>query len=282
MSSKKRDVDVLKVDEPNGKKSRAVADEEAFHSDHELPEESAEEHLSWRNDISFSDWKIVICVTKSCNEINENNERDGESGKEFIYNCHKNILAIGPRRSEYFVRLFENDGTFLESHDNTSRIELHELEAKAFPGFLDYMYKTGEKVEFATDTATALYSLSKYFGARRLQHEVKKFCLRDLRQSDSCGTYYEHAKILQAESLLEATTKYCTRYIRQINEDSHLLHVTDAQFWIDLMESVECQYQNRDYMFQVALNHCSKLILSFCRMHILSPEEFKQLTKGIP
>jgi hypothetical protein len=121
----------------------------------------------------FADWKIVITVT--------------DSGKESTYNVCKSVLADGPRRSEYFVRLFENGGNLSEARDNTSRIELTELQAQAFPELLDYMYSVAQKVSFTTDTATALYSLAHFFGISRLESNVKNFCLQDMRHVTRCS-----------------------------------------------------------------------------------------------
>jgi BTB/POZ domain len=224
-------------DEPKAKKSKVVlADEEAFLSGDELPKESSEKYLCWRNDSAFSDWKIVINVSKSSSDDANGKKGESDSSKEVTYHVHKAALAFGPRRSEYFVRLFDNDGAFAESHDNTSRIVLHELAAKAFPEFLDYVYMAGKKVVCTADNATALYSLAKYFDVRPLRLEVKKFCLENMQNSIHCGTYYEHAKILQMESILGAAKKSCTTFAHNIKDDARLLHVTDMQFWIDLME----------------------------------------------
>jgi BTB/POZ domain len=287
MLSKKRDVVALE-DESNGKKVKAVAvaDDEAFCSDDELPEESFEERLSWRNDdAAFSDWKIVISVLpNSCNgnDDDKNSDRSGDDTdggvkEEFVYNVHKNILAVGPRRSEYFVRLFENDGTFSESQDNTSRIELHELATKAFPDFLDYIYyqATKETALFTTENATALYTLAKYFDVRRLRHAAKKFCTADMKDSpETAGAYYADAKILQADGILEAATKYFMRNViwLVIQEDSPFLHSTDVQFWIDLMEEKK---KGPRTGWNGAV---SKHIAAFCRIHSVSPEVFQQLT----
>jgi BTB/POZ domain len=71
--------------------------------------------------------------------------------------------------------------TFSEAQDNTSRIELNELAAKAFPEFLDYVYMPGQKMEFKTENATALYSLAKYFDVQRLRYGAKQFFRQDLR-----------------------------------------------------------------------------------------------------
>jgi BTB/POZ domain len=82
----------------------------------------------------------------------------------------------GLHRSEYFATLFAGD--FAELQDNTSHIKLKKLVADVFPLFLDYMYDNsmgGQETPFTTDNATALYSLAKYFGVRRLENEVKKY-----------------------------------------------------------------------------------------------------------
>jgi hypothetical protein len=169
-----------------GKKARHGNEICDIGSDDELlPEESIENRLSCRTQDSFSDWKIVITVAKS--DANHDNGEgkstkstcDMEEKKVVTYHVHRSLLAFGPRRSEYFVTLFhqQEDGPFTESQDKTSHINLNEMQATAFPELLDHMYSTGAKMSFATKTATTLYSLSKYFGMKRLQNEAKKFCL---------------------------------------------------------------------------------------------------------
>jgi BTB/POZ domain len=273
-----------------GKRFKSMMSNDAFNSDDELPQESFEERLSWRSDDSFSDWTIIIrveaeSISHPADEGDDGredvNRKKSGANKEFTYHVHKNILALGPRRSEYFVRLFESEGTFAESQDNTSRIELHDLAAKAFPEFLDHMYyyKTGvgNEVEFTTDNATALYSLAKYFEVRRLCHDAKKFCLQDLQTSKTCSTYYDHAKQLQASSILEATTNYCVRSDMSLFTHSRLLHVTDAQFWIDLMEERLRQPINWSGIRWRDIE-MSQLLAAFCQIHSVSFEVFQQLT----
>jgi BTB/POZ domain len=188
--------------------------------------------LRWRTQDPFADWKIVIIIIENNSQNSKNQDKTGNKKEEestsSIYNVRKCFLADGPRRSKYFVRLFENDGNFSEAQDKTSRIELNELQAKAFPQLLDYMYLTGEKMSFTTDTASALYSIVKYFGVVRLQYEVKNFCLQDMQHVETCGTYSEHATILQETSLLESAAEFCRENISQIDPThSRLLHVPD-------------------------------------------------------
>jgi BTB/POZ domain len=171
------------------------------------------------------------------------------------------------------VRLF--DGNFVESQDTTSRIELVELQAKAFPDLLDYLYSVGDKMSFTTDTATALYSIAKYFGVARLQNEVKKFCLEDMQSVDRCGTYYEHAKILQEDGILEPAATFCRDNIKSITCKSRLLRVADPQFWLDLMKEHAERGTNSSLESRLSAH-----IAQFCFYHarVLSPEIFMQLT----
>jgi BTB/POZ domain len=274
----------------NNKKNNTLVHHHDFDDDEILPDETVQDLLNWRKQDSFSDWTIVISVIKNAphhqttrdeddgrEEAQEEERGDDDttcSTKELTFHVHKQNLACGPRRSEYFVKLFANKGNFAESHDNTSRIELTELAAAAFPALLDYMYMVGQKMTFCTETATALYSLAKYFDVRRLRHDVKQFCFLDMRQADTCGTYYEHATMLQEHAILEPATKYCRDNIYYINNHtSRLLHVADAQFWLDLMEERVEKGTMSNVSKKVSIHICM-----FCQNHKVSPEVFRQLT----
>jgi BTB/POZ domain len=182
-------------------------DEPFFASDDdEIPDEFAKgDHLTWRKGNSFSDWTIIITVAKD-NKTNKDKAAvaSDRNTKACTFHVHKERLALGPRRSGYFARLLS--GNFAESQENISRIELNEFAAKAFPQFLDYMYMTGQKMEFKTEKATALYSLGKYFDVQRLRHEAKQFILKDLSKKTWC-TYCANAKLLQEDKILLAATK---------------------------------------------------------------------------
>ena len=83
----------------------------------------------------FSDWKIAVTTTASTTT-------ESSSVDEFLqrtYTVHKAILGLGPHKSKYFLRLFQND-TLAESKDSTSRIKLTPMEAEAFPMMLNFMY----------------------------------------------------------------------------------------------------------------------------------------------
>ena len=74
----------------------------------------------WRGDPieSFSDWKIEIIVS-------DNDDGDDRTIENFVYHVHKTFLAFGPRRSEYFSRLFRGKG---KESGNTDDDETWNLE----------------------------------------------------------------------------------------------------------------------------------------------------------
>jgi hypothetical protein len=53
----------------------------------------------------------------------------------------------------------------------------------------------------------------------------------------NCGTYYEHAKILNNQKVLVAATEYATAEITNIRQDSQLLYVTDESFWLNIVQT---------------------------------------------
>jgi hypothetical protein len=183
---------------------------------------------------------------------------------------HKGILAAGPRKSEYFATLFKGDGRFAESSSNTSQVVLTELEAKAFPHFLDYIYSGDADLVISTETATALHNLGGYFEARRLRWESKAFWQRDMN-AKNCGTYYEHAKILNDEKVLVAATEKATAEIKHISRKSRLLHVTDESFWLKLIQTPPAKKHSR---------HVSLLLGVYFSKCVVSLEAFTKLTSS--
>ena len=184
--------------------------------------------LSWRTGDSGQDWTIVVS--------NDKDEARKQTGT--VYLVHLIVLA---RRSEYFAnvvekRIAEKEG-FVESQRKTIRITLDSLSTQAFPHFLDYMYTPkSTEYSFCTETATALYTLGIYFGVQCLQREAEQYALEDMHSAETCGTYFEHATLLKAKSILEAATKVCHEKILDIDpKHSRLLHVAAPAFWIDVL-----------------------------------------------
>jgi len=108
-------------------------------------EEEEEDRLDWRMDPheSRSDWTIEVVVGEKTHGT---------------YHVHQNILSVGPKRSEYFAHLFQNDN-FAEQQTRLSRIRLELLAAKAFPAMLDYLYSLWNE-ELLTDEKSYSSALS--------------------------------------------------------------------------------------------------------------------------
>ena len=103
-----------------------------------------DDRISWRGDDPeqmFSDWTIQVRTNSESVEVNTT-----------CYYVHRCILALGPRKSVYFNRLFRSP--FSESKERTSRITLDANSATIFPVMLDFIYSAQEeKGKGRTDAA---------------------------------------------------------------------------------------------------------------------------------
>lgn len=241
--------------------SKRAATQEDYDSDQEPPVETVKDRMSsWRLDPeeSLSDYTIEIVV---------NNK------KYATYHVHKHFLAVGPRKAEYFVKLFSGGGRFAENKDATSRIELEELAAKHFPTLLDYFYE-GD-LPLTTNNATALHSMAKYFDMRRLRWEAKQFWQKDISDAKTFGIYYEHARILADEKVLDAATKSCSENIMTINKSSRLMKVPEPTLWLNILQN----QPKEDIAAEQFSRHASTLIAEFANQNLdLEVAMFQQLT----
>lgn len=161
--------------------------------------------LSWRltPEESLSDWRIVLQLL----------EDDIEDAAPFIkiYDVHKNILGVGPRRSEYFSRVFRNK-MVIEATKSTSYIQLQDSAASAFPEMLDFMYKRNDataEINATSENAVALRHLAQYFGIPALFLSINKFIKSDL-QVWNATIYLAEAELYRDEKIVSAALKYCT------------------------------------------------------------------------
>ncbi len=102
--------------------------------------------LSWRQNPSesFSDWTIEV--------IEEEETIDQPSAaKCSVFHVHRRVLAVGPKKSDYFANIFKSNGSA-----NRSQLRLSTKEAAVFPMALDYIYAD---TDFDLDTEKA-YAVS--------------------------------------------------------------------------------------------------------------------------
>jgi hypothetical protein len=176
----------------------------SFYVDGESKVEDSPKSLSWRldPDASLSDWTIVVTTTV----VQE--EPAASSSKSTSYHVHKNIVGAGPRGSQYFLRLFKTNG-LEESNTSTSRLELENSAAIAFPDMLDFMYRYAYeseevKVEANPETAVALRHLANYFGVPTLFESVNNYIRKDMNK-DNIHVYLREALQYQDDKIVQAT-----------------------------------------------------------------------------
>ena len=92
------------------------------------------------------------------------------------YHVHRNILAIGERRSGYFANLFHYG---IDDGDHCTNIELSPRAATYFPDLLDYMYESKAFV-LTTRNAVSLLFLAQAFQVASLQNKAEDFIEKDI------------------------------------------------------------------------------------------------------
>jgi hypothetical protein len=126
--------------------------------------------LFWRQNPakSLSDWTI---------EVIPNGLKTAQK-----YHVHREILAVGPKRSEYFARLFVSQKP---KPSNKSVLELGLNEARVFYLLLDHMYSsTDTRPTLDMGTACALYSLADQLEVPSLLLSISDFCTTETSDED--------------------------------------------------------------------------------------------------
>lgn len=152
---------------------------------------------AWRMDPrnSYSDWKI---------EINALSTGSTEIVAPICFHVHKFFLAVGPRKSLYFDKLFRSQ--MRESKAGKTSLTLEPSATKAFPAFLDYIY-TGD-VQLNPSSAVALGYLGDYFAVAELQPLADAFIKKDIKESRAnIHVYCQEAIMYKNSKLVESLMK---------------------------------------------------------------------------
>jgi len=161
---------------------------------------SAPKKFTWKRDPSesLSDWTIVV-KTKGVDESEITTN---------TYHIHKHVVGAGPRGSRYFLKIFQTESTQEESpkdEPSTTRIELFQSAAIAFPEMLDFIYDFDpEEVRARTDTAVALRHLANHFEIPTLFESVNKFIEEDMDRKN-IHEYLKEAKKYEDDIIINAT-----------------------------------------------------------------------------
>lgn len=230
-----------------------------YDDEEEVVEREPEQELTWRLDpvVSLSDWTIRVFNRET---------RQPES-----YFVHKNVLAVGPRKSEFFVRYFLSHDN-LNSNQTSSDIWLESVASEVMPQFLDYIYSTSGELEIDTESAVGLRHLAQYFGNRVMHQKVMKFITDDLTM-DNVLTYYQHSVPLDDEKVSTMASNKCSENILSIDKSNELLMHIDPSFFRRIMSSPTIDSKEKQY-------HISILLAQYCllnRAH-LDDQDFTRLT----
>jgi len=233
----------------------------------EIDHVEKEEVLTWRLDPSqsLSDWTIVVKSREDSEAVD-------------TYHVHKNILAVGPRKSEYFVNVFRMvaaasaRATPGEPVPTATEVELGQAAAKCFPNFLDFLYSTEGALDISTATATGLRHLAQFFGVRVLHKKVMDFIQKDLSLATST-TYYRDVCALRDEKLLLTIAKFCSRNVMKIEPNFPLVEAMDSFFLAKVMSSPHVNSKEKKY-------HCSLLLAEYCQKNkeLLDDKQLLMLT----
>ena len=192
------------------------------------------------------------------------------------YHVHRYFLGFGSRRSEYFAKLFKENGK-PHTSNHTTTLQLEYWAAKAFPDLLDHLYDARSQLVIHTETATALHALGVQLEMTHLQHYAKHFCEKDLCLQN-LETYYEHAKLFQDETIHTMVVEFIAANLAHISTKTFanfVTHQTDANLWKTALDRVTPTPHN----FTIDL-HISRLVSQFGLAHkdSLDADTFDQLT----
>jgi len=202
--------------------------------------EAAPQLLTWRldPDESLSDWTLTVVSNldledNDSDQPEDDNDSDDEKEEErdeeanpssprlhnkktthhptTKYFVHRTQLAVGPRRSEYFAKLFRQNTKRNTRSSTGTRIELRPSAAAAFPAMLDFLYAAvGSPPNTTTESAVALRHLAACFGIRELFECVTAFIKADLAP-ETAPTYLVEANAFSHDKLQDAALKTCAQ-----------------------------------------------------------------------
>ena len=122
------------------------------------------------------------------------------------YHVHRNILAIGERRSGYFANLLHYG---IDDGNKCSSLELSSRAVAFFPDLLDYMYSS-KAFAISTTNAIPLLFLSQVFQVVSLEASVKTFIDTDIKLYNF-GYYMSDALYFSDETIALKVIDTCEK-----------------------------------------------------------------------
>jgi BTB/POZ domain len=205
-----------------------------------------DDELTWRLDPSqsLSDWTITV-VNKG-------------TGTAEHYHVHKNLLAVGKRKSEYFAGIFREQRK-ARSHSNVTKLILPDTAARMIPMLLDYIYSNESVLDLSSETATGLRYLAQFFGIRVLFERIMRFIQKDLSLK-TLASYYKGSADLGDKKVLAIAARHCARNIHLIDQTHNLMEVMDPPFFCKVLSSPGSEGVEK-------VMHLSLLVAKYCELH---------------
>ena len=220
-----------------------------------------ESELSWRMDPddTFSDYTLLV-----------ESEEDGEENK---YHVHRNILAHGQRRCDYFAKLFRSP--FRENEIAVSHFIFPADVARVFPDFLDILYNHKHSTNISVHNVAALRKLSFYFCSYGLSTDISqliKFNIQEIGDPQTATHALRdlsfYVKMLCDESEIGDTIELRAYIAQRI-----VLHLTHFGSFFDESKldsfgrpkskyEIEFRKENRAYLSATITNMCPDLLVS--------------------
>jgi hypothetical protein len=174
---------------------------------------------------------------------------------------------VGPRRSEYFSRLFKK-----MSASNQNVLELGPLEASFFPLILDHMY-ADVKLHLNTEKAYVLYRLAEQLEVSSVLLTVTDFYRRNMSK-ENVVDYITLAQSLRDKTLLQAAVDKCAEEMRSMNQ------ATAAKLEPGLLLQVLLKSKTLPRNNKCGSSRLSQLVAECVHIHsnALTLEVFKRLT----
>ena len=217
--------------------------------------------------VGRSDFTIEIAA-----QVVEDDNNSAPEEKVDTYHVHKNVLEFGPKSSVYFAGLFAS--ATAEAQSNKTRISLHKLAADAFPVLLDHLYSLdGGVPELTIKNAAPVHHLADYLEVDSLRSKVLQFWENGIDVED-LGMCLDHANTFRIDALRDIVVRECSDKITQIELDSHLMEVADAEFWLAVGVDMDKRSEGGIHP------HLASLIAEFClvqKAH-LDADTFSKLT----
>lgn len=185
LDSMKKNEKFSQVDKDLGSAADSKMDERD--DDTEVPVSA--DGLSWRQrpSESFSDWTIEVVHP---------------DGPPTQYHVHRRLLAVGPRRSEYFEQFCKT------SANNTTQLHLDKAQAGVFPQVLDHMYADVDLIMDA-EKAYALYSLAdalkiKSISKAAVEYFESRMDISNIAECITVGMQFRDKALLNSAILIAA------------------------------------------------------------------------------